>query len=254
MREFIFQKRKILSIRFRIYLSRFKRSLRNHKLTHDDFYNIPVIINNRNRLTFLKQLIESMEKLGYKHIIILDNDSTYPPLLEYYRSVPYKIHYLGKNLGYKALWLSPVFEEYKKSWYVYTDPDMIPADESAKDVLERLYHVLQRFPKFEKAGVALKIDDLPDQYSRKKEVLAFEQKWWEKKIDDNVYEAAVDTTFALYRPYAKGAAEECPACRLAGKYIFRHLPWYENSEQPSDEELYYRASVTRESSYWLSSK
>lgn len=254
MKEFIFQKKKIFLIRCRIFLSRLKRRMAKNELTGDDFCHIPVIINNRNRFTFLKQLVESMEKLGYKNIVILDNDSTYAPLLEYYKSIPYKVHYLGKNLGYKALWLSPVFNEYKRSWYVYTDPDMIPVDESAKDVVEQLYRVLMRFSKYEKAGVALKIDDLPDHYSRKKEVLTFEQKWWEKKIDENVYEAAVDTTFALYRPYAMGAAEECPACRLAGKYIFRHLPWYENSEQLSEEELFYRASVTRESSYWLSSK
>ena len=49
-----------------------------------DVKNIPIIINNRNRLTYMKMLISSLEKRGYNNIYIIDNDSTYPPLLDYY--------------------------------------------------------------------------------------------------------------------------------------------------------------------------
>lgn len=70
-----------------------------------DVKNIPIIINNRNRLTYMKMLISSLEKRGYNNIYIIDNDSTYPPLLDYYsKECIYPVFYLNKNVGYNALW------------------------------------------------------------------------------------------------------------------------------------------------------
>ena len=59
---------------------------------------IPIIINNRNRYTFLLQLIEALELRGYTNIHILDNDSDYPPLLEYYARTKHSVHFLNANL------------------------------------------------------------------------------------------------------------------------------------------------------------
>ena len=39
-----------------------------------DPFNIPIIINNYNRFTTLKKLVEDLQKRGYKKIIILDNN------------------------------------------------------------------------------------------------------------------------------------------------------------------------------------
>jgi hypothetical protein len=70
---------------------------------HTDYLRIPVIINNYNRLTSLKLLIASLEKRGYQNIIIVDNNSTYQPLLDYYKSCRYRLIRLEKNLGSNAL-------------------------------------------------------------------------------------------------------------------------------------------------------
>lgn len=43
-----------------------------------------IIINNRNRLEYLEMLINSLEKKRYFNIFIIDNNSPYPPLLEFY--------------------------------------------------------------------------------------------------------------------------------------------------------------------------
>lgn len=45
-----------------------------------DWNQIPIIINNFNRLHYLTQLIDSLEKRGVKNIHILDNNSTYVTL------------------------------------------------------------------------------------------------------------------------------------------------------------------------------
>ena len=60
---------------------------------------IPIIINNRNRYEYLIQLIASLEKRGYTNIYIIDNDSSYPPLLDYYNNCKYEIFRLGENVG-----------------------------------------------------------------------------------------------------------------------------------------------------------
>ena len=54
------------------------------KVNIPDAKQIPIVINNFNRLGYLKRLIASLESRGYKNIHIIDNNSTYPPLLEYY--------------------------------------------------------------------------------------------------------------------------------------------------------------------------
>ena len=67
-----------------------------------------------HRLGVMQRLIDWLLNAGYRNVIILDNASTYPPLLEYYaaleRDSRLRIILLGKNLGFKALWLSNTLE------------------------------------------------------------------------------------------------------------------------------------------------
>ena len=59
--------------------------------------NIPVIINNRNLFTWPKAMVERIKEYdGVGEIIIVDNDSTYPPLLEWYATNPCRIERLNK--------------------------------------------------------------------------------------------------------------------------------------------------------------
>jgi hypothetical protein len=64
-----------------------------------------------------------------------------------------------------------------------------------------------------------------------------------------VYKAPIDTTFALYKPFAQGDAEECDALRVGGNLIFIHQPWYEDSENPDEETKYY-INNSSDSSFW----
>ena len=57
-----------------------------------DYKDIPIVINNYNRITTLLQLINGLESRGYRNIYIIDNKSTYPPLLEYYKNCPYTVY------------------------------------------------------------------------------------------------------------------------------------------------------------------
>ena len=241
--------------KFKVFLNLQKRKMARasvkNTLTLEESFAVPIIINNYNRYTFLLQLITWLEKNKYSNIIILDNNSTYPKLLEYYKNTKHKVIFLKKNVGYKALWQSEVFEQFQKGHYVYTDPDVVPNENCPGDVVFKLFNVLEKYNAIEKCGPALNMDDLPDLYDKKKDVINWENKHWLNKVDTDVYDAPIDTTFALYRPFAMGEAEVCKAYRLAGNYTFLHLPWYLNTSNLPEEEIYYRNSINKDQSHWV---
>ena len=68
-------------------------------------------------------------------------------------------------------------------------------------------------------------------------------------MEKNIYKASIDTTFALYKPNAKGGWQ-LPALRIGGKYIARHLPWYSDTNNFSEEENFYIEKSTSSSSWY----
>ena len=88
IKEYLFLRKKRLKQSLFKLIRNIKRSLlKKQMINSENCFNVPIIINNRNRYTFLKLMIEQLTSFGYKHIYILDNDSTYPPLLEYYKTI-----------------------------------------------------------------------------------------------------------------------------------------------------------------------
>ena len=213
------------------------------------YKDIPIIINNYNRLTYMCRLIRSLEERGYTNIYIIDNNSSYPPLLEYYKTCPYTVFKLNRNVGYKSLWETGIYELFKKDYYVYTDSDLEIDDSCPGDFMEYFVKILRRFPLAQKVGFGIKIDDLPASYVHKKEVIKWESQFWRDEISPGIYRAAVDTTFALYRPYCKGEANNLQKVfRTGAPYIIRHLPWY-NMIENVDEERWYLATI-KTSTHW----
>lgn len=206
-----------------------------------NYSEIPIIINNFNRLEFLRKLLDGLEKRNHKNIIILDNQSTYPPLIEFYKTTKHKVVFLDKNYGYRALWKSGLYHQFKKNFFVYTDSDMEIIKECPDNFMEFFRNVLLANKNCKKVGFSLKIDDLPDTYKLKKDVIEWESKFYKNKISDQLYRAQLDTTFAMYRPFSfKHTASHIPLMyRTAFPYQIKHLPWYVDSENISDEEKYY---------------
>ena len=62
----------------------------------------PVFINCRDRLAPLRTLVEWLEQAGSTEVYLLDNDSTYEPLLDYYSQTPHTVVRLGRNWGKDA--------------------------------------------------------------------------------------------------------------------------------------------------------
>lgn len=215
-----------------------------------DTKKIPIIINNRNRITYLLELIKNLEKRGYSNIYIIDNYSSYPPLLEYYKVCPYPIFRLDKNLGYLALWRTDIYRKFIKDYYVYTDSDVVPIDECPDDFMELFLTTMKKYKSVEKVGFSLKIDDLPDSFSKKAKVLEWEKRFYENILDNLLYKAPIDTTFALYRPFInKDVTHAHLTFRTVYPYMARHLPWYVDDSNLNEEEEYYCKSCTTQT-HW----
>ena len=50
-------------------------------------FEIPIVINSRDQLASLRQLVDWVLQAGYRNVNILDNASTFPPLVALYSAV-----------------------------------------------------------------------------------------------------------------------------------------------------------------------
>lgn len=215
-----------------------------------DFKNIPIIINNFNRVTFPKDLVACLKKRGYHNIHIIDNHSSYPPLIEYYKNCDCEVYRLKDNLGFKAFQLSGLYKKFRNQYFVYTDSDILLTEDCPDDILEYFYKLLKSHTFVSKVGCALKIDDLPDCYAHKEKVQSWELKFWQNEVSKNVFQARLDTTFTLYKPnFPVGSSRIGHNLRVAGNYCAIHRPWYIDSQNPDEEELYYLHSA-KTSTFW----
>ncbi|WP_208745816.1 glycosyltransferase family 2 protein [Pedobacter kyonggii] len=213
-----------------------------------DAYQIPIIINNRNRLEYMQLLINSLEERGYTNIYIIDNASTYPPLLEFYKKCKYHIFRLEKNVGHLSMWETDIYKQFIRDYYVYTDSDVVPIEACPDDFLDFFWQTLKSRPSVQKVGFSLKIDDLPDSFSNKRSVMEWESQFYAKNIEGKFFEGFIDTTFALYRPFMQ-AGKGALMYRTAMPYQAYHMPWYVDSKQLSPEEEYYIKHATT-STHW----
>ena len=202
--------------------------------------DIPIIINNFNRLTTLIQLTDSLTSRGYTRIYILDNASTYPPLLAYYQTYPFTVFRLKENLGFKALWKSELKKKFCNDYYIYTDSDVIPIADCPDDFIDYFLKELKAHPFARKIGFSLRIDNLPDQYEHKQKVIDWEKQYYARPTENGLFRAPIDTTFALYRPHVGlSRSRSVEAYRTAYPYQAEHKPWYNDSKNLSEEESYY---------------
>jgi hypothetical protein len=179
-----------------------------------------------------------LERVGQTEIYLLDNDSAFPPLLRFYQETRHQVIYLAANSGPYALWNTGILGALNVTGrFILSDPDVVPTEDCPDDAIEVLSDALDRFPDRVKAGIGLRIDDLPDHYPKKSDVLNWESQFWQTELAPGLYDANIDTTFALYRPdlpFAHG-----PSIRTGPPYLARHVPWYTDPTHLSDEEKFY---------------
>lgn len=178
---------------------------------------VKALLINRNLLTTFKNTLEFLRKESRVEIHILDQKSTYPPLLEFYKTISEKVHY-SENEGPYSAWHHR-YNHLRKNYFIVADTDCI-YDNVPDDWLDVMLHAINQ-PGSPKIGFSLEIEDLPNT-DQGKQSYANEAKYWENKIDLG-WDAYVDTTFALYRTDMPFSYD---AIRLDRPYCIKHAPWY----------------------------
>lgn len=206
------------------------------------YCQVPIIINSFNRLDSLRRLVTWLLAAGHAEITVLDNASTYPPLQAYLghlrRTKVARVIPLGGNFGHRSLWICDILTACGiESEFVYTDPDVVPAASCAKNVVETLQSVLDENPEINKAGLGLRIDDIPDHYRHKASVTTWERQFWRTPAACGLFFAPIDTTFALYRP--RGSYSLGDSIRTGPPNVASHDAWYMNLEEPTAEDRFY---------------
>jgi hypothetical protein len=218
---------------------------------------VPIIINSFNRLSCLERLVGWLQQASYVNLHVIDNASTYPPLLAYLkeleRSRQAKITRLGQNLGPRGLWRHDLLRRLRiNTEYVYSDPDVVSVQECPHDLVGRLQSVLTERRDVAVVGVGLRLDDLPDTYRYKEQAIAWERQFWTRPAGPGLFYASIDTTFALYRP--GGSRRGGFMLRTDWPYMAMHEGWYRNHTEPSEEDIFYSRTVRPGISHWSASK
>jgi hypothetical protein len=201
----------------------------------------PIIINNRNRLTTTKNMVEHLLDLNKnQEIIILDNDSKYDPLIKWYKEVEDKIdiRYL-KNEGHLAVWSTGIYKELG-DYFIYTDSDLELNPNMPDSYQIFMYNLMQKY-EINKIALGIKINDLPDHYRYKNQVIRNEGRWWLEEVEPDIYKADTDTTFSLMRNIGDNIYK---SLRIAkNDFICKHIPFYIDLENLDEEEKYYIENI-----------
>jgi hypothetical protein len=210
---------------------------------------IPVIINNRDLYTWPVAMVHRIMKYdNVGDIIIVDNESTYPPLIHWYDRQSLVKVIKCSNLGHAGAWISGAVSYLDSEYYIVTDGDL-GLEDTPDDTLMVLLEKLQSMPSIEKVGLGLNwqrvFSDSP-YYNR---LNLYEKDRWDKsQITNDVYvDVAIDTTFALYnvpRYFIGGGSLTFP-------YVARHYPWeLTKKEYEANKEFkYYIENASESCSY-----
>ncbi|MEI6497985.1 MAG: glycosyltransferase family 2 protein [Actinomycetota bacterium] len=211
---------------------------------------VPVFITVRDRVEPLRELLAWLERAGLHEVWLIDNASTYAPTVEFLAATTHHVVHTRRNLGHRAPWLSGTVQRHAHGrFYVVTDPDVVPDEDSPLDAIDHFRALLDRYPDIDKVGFGIRTDDLPAHYLLRDDVIDWERPFWTDEVEPGVFRAGIDTTFALYRPLDR-RDDMLRSLRTGAPYVARHLPWYVDSAALSEEDRYYREHADSTVSNW----
>jgi FkbM family methyltransferase len=207
--------------------------------------NMPAVIIGYNQLTYIRNMVKQLERYT-SDIVVVDNHSTYQPLLDYYdKEFGYTLLRRQQNEGHEVYQSKPI-QSLVGDLYVLTDPDLRFNPQLPQNFIQTLLALSNNF-EAHKVGFALNIarqDLRTDVNYFGKSIKTWESQFWKNSLKYSkdpkleLYSAAIDTTFCLVnKRFASGGI----SIRVAGDYTCDHLPWYKNFQNelaPGEYEFY----------------
>ena len=197
---------------------------------------IKIVINNRNRLTTTRNMVEHLLRMNPEEdIVIIDNGSTYPPLLQWYAEAGNAFEVVSKgNIGHTALWTLGM-QSTLGQYFVYTDSDIELDPEMPLNWKLQMINLIEKY-EINKVGLSIRVDDIPDHYPLKEQVINQQARCWQDEVEPGVFRADTDTTFALYKNVGANMYQSLRVARMGFKS--RHTPFYLDFNSLSEEERY----------------
>jgi len=229
---------------------------------------IPIFIISSDRLKALKESIQSYcdyIKTPFE-IVIIDFGTSYEPTLEYLKQLENKKIkvYWNKKISYKGSLnrirgiVQDYFKNHPVSNYIVTDPDIV-LDNVEGDVLDVYAYLLEKIPHIIVAGPMLRIDDIPDCYPLKERLLSrslettyrFRREFTIPYRNKNIKYIIVniDTTFGMRRAGQDFWRHRWGA-RVLSPYAARHLEWYLDPKNLTEDQKYYIKHASRRIATW----
>lgn len=195
-----------------------------------------------NRFTWAIPLCEDFAKAGL-NVILIDNNSTFPPCVEWLKNCPYKVHHMEKNEAPWAFFTTDLYHQYTDRYFMISD-----SDQSITGIPDDWIEVLMKgLEETEdgvwKSGLSQRIDDLPDNpYAR--EIYEYEKNFYTNVNRFGYYKVAMDLGIAIYDRERRGnnpirEKDWYNAVRSPLPYASQHRDWYLTPDQFREEDIYY---------------
>lgn len=213
-----------------------------------------IFITVWNRYSWLTPLCADFVKAGLTPVII-DNDSTYTPCIEYLKECPYEVIKMENNEGPWAFFTTDLYSKYTEQFFMISDSDQ-DISQCPSDWVDVLMKGLdEKDDNVWKSGLSQKIDDFPDNpYAR--DVYDYEKAFYSNLNKLGYYKVYMDLGIAVYDRSRRG---EKPidegnwycAVRSPIPYQSRHLDWYLTPETLREEDKFYLTAANRAHKGWL---
>lgn len=224
---------------------------------------IPVIVPVFNLVSYAKFMVEQLENYNINSFIICDNNSSYPPMIEYLEelSKTHRVVRFEDNLGPRVFAETKEFLSIMPEYFIISDPDLVFNKELPNRFLDKMKRILDMYG-VSKVGFAIDIQETKDKFFDAHQVARWEGSYWERTVEmypekDPLYPAPIDTTFCMYKKQSvinelrlnPMGITSTSALRIGGRFTCEHMGWWKEQPLTKEEEEYYNTTQVWASTY-----
>jgi hypothetical protein len=215
---------------------------------------VPLYVPTFNNPTYTRNFLNQVDGLNFSRIIILDNKSTYQPMIDLLAQIDskYEVIRLEENYGPHYILRNPDYYKTLPDIFSLSDPDVEFPKNISGNFQEEMINIGIKY-RFGKVGFAIEVPSeseflelVVNLDGKLRNMHEWEQQFWQNQIDktstgDPIFQTTLDTQFAIYNKEFFSPEERYKALRIGGKFTSKHLGFYKESIVPKEESDFYRS-------------